>query len=270
MKKLKLLGISIVFFGAGVLAAEAYDYNGHEYHLTGSGTWAQAEAEAVSMGGHLVSINDADEQTFINGLLSGSTWIGLNDEGTEVWAWINGDPVTFTNWSTYEPNGGPNENCGVSEQAWGGLWNDLPCDRLHRGIVEIDPLGPSFVCVGFEPPMAGGPVKVKRDRALPLKAEIFDADGFAVTDIDVSTPPVVQVWYEFGTSDEDLIEVDALPAGVGDDGNQFVFTAEDRWQFNLKTGSYTAPGTYTVFMESGDTAEYMLETPTCTAEFVVR
>ena len=70
--------------------------------------------------------------------------------------------------------------------------------------------------------------------------------------------------------DEDLIEVEALPAGVGDDGNQFVFTAEDRWQFNLKTGSYTTPGTYTVFMESGDIDEYMLETPTCTAEFVVR
>jgi hypothetical protein len=124
---------------AGAIASGPYEYDGHTYYLTSITTWANAEAEAVAMGGHLISVNDAAEQAFINGLLSGSTWIGLTDEGTNVWAWTNGDPVSYTNWSTYEPNGGTTENCGVSEGAWGGLWNDLPCDRVHRGIVELEP-----------------------------------------------------------------------------------------------------------------------------------
>jgi hypothetical protein len=81
---------------------------------------------------------------------------------------------------------------------------------------------------------------------------------------------VLQIWYEYGTADEDLVEIEALPAGQGDEGNQFVFTDDEKWQFNLKTGNYTAPGTYTVFMESGDDAEYVFESPTCMAEFVVK
>ena len=70
--------------------------------------------------------------------------------------------------------------------------------------------------------------------------------------------------------DEELMEIEALPAGQGDDGNQFVFTDDGRWQFNLKISNYTAPGTYTVFMESGDDTEFVFESPTCVAEFVVR
>ena len=76
MKAKAILVLLAVILSSGVVAS---DYDGHEYYLTSVGTWMQAEAEAVSMGGHLVSINDAAEQVFIHGLLSGSTWIGLTD-----------------------------------------------------------------------------------------------------------------------------------------------------------------------------------------------
>lgn len=127
----------------------------------------------------------------------------------------------------------------------------------------------SLACVGFAPPMATPPVKVKKNRALPLKAEILDFDGFELTDNEIGARPVVQVWYEYGTSDEDLIDIDALPAGQGDEGNQFVFTDDGKWQFNLKTNNYTAVGTYTIFMESGDSSEYVFDTM-CESSFVVK
>ena len=126
---------------------------------------------------------------------------------------------------------------------------------------------PGLSCVGFESPMAGGPVRVKKNRALPLRAQLFDADGIAITDFDLVAPPVVQVLYNSGGGAAVDVSSDALPAGLGDDGNQFVYTGA-RWQFNLKTKNYTASGTYTVLMASGDDTEYLID-PACEASFVI-
>ena len=57
-------------------------------------------------------------------------------------------------------------------------------------------------------------------------------------------------------------------AGAGTEGNQFEFL-DSKWQFNLKTKNYTAEGTYTTTMESGDTSEYVIADPTCTGMFVI-
>lgn len=136
-----------------------------------------------------------------------------------------------------------------------------------RGIEFID-TAPTHSCVGFEPPLANGPVKVKKNRVLPLKAELFDADGFALGNGHLDAAPVVQVMYDSGTDGAPVdVSMDALPAGLGMDGNMFVFTGS-QWQFNLKTRNYTAPGTYMVGLVSGDTAEYGVA-PICVAEFVI-
>lgn len=135
-------------------------------------------------------------------------------------------------------------------------------------IVTI-PTAPSFTCVGFEPPMANSPVTVKKNRALPLKAEIFDADGIVLTAMDLTTVPVVQVLYDAGAGGEPVdVTEDVLSAGHGSEGNQFAFTEEGYWQFNLKTKNYSAPGTYIVQLETGDESEYVLES-TCQTAFVI-
>ena len=133
--------------------------------------------------------------------------------------------------------------------------------------VLYDPWTPGYSCSGFEPPMDKGAVKVKKNRVLPLKAELLDVDGNPVTGADIIAPPVIQVMFESGTAPAEDVTDDALSAGQGDDGNQFVFTGSN-WQFNLKTKNYSSPGTYTITMVSGDECEYVIES-TCEALFVI-
>lgn len=125
-------------------------------------------------------------------------------------------------------------------------------------------------CVGFESPMNGDPVTVKKNRVLPLKAKLFDTGGYTVTDAQIVSPPVIQVLFDDNIGGVDPVDVsdDALPAGLGTDGNQFVFTDDGIWQFNLKTKNYSAPGKYTIIMGSGDESEYTID-PTCETSFVI-
>ncbi len=129
---------------------------------------------------------------------------------------------------------------------------------------------PTISCAGFEPPMDNGPVTVKKNRALPLKAGFLDEGGNPITDTNIVSLPVIQVLFdsELGESPVDVTG-DAFPEGHGTDGNQFEFdTSTEKWQFNLKTKNYDASGAYTITVDSGDDFEYVID-PTCTATFVV-
>jgi hypothetical protein len=167
----------------------------------------------------------------------------------------------------------------VFASGFGGLANDAlefsadatalyVADWGHRMVYRIGV--PNLNCVGFEPPMAAYPGTVRgKNRALPLKAELLDRIGNLMTDADINTPPVLQVWFESSTGGA-LVEVigEALPAGQGDVGNQFYFTNHGKWQFNLKTKDFTAAGTYYIYMMSGDTDECVIS-PQCETAFEV-
>ncbi len=127
--------------------------NGHWYRLTSPGTWDDAEAEAVNYGGHLVTINDAAENQWVMDNLNLcdegniSKWIGLyqlpgSTEPADGWVWVSGQTVTFTNWSSGEPNdlGGVEEWAEMRPQCnpLAGSWNDNWPPPLLRGIVERD------------------------------------------------------------------------------------------------------------------------------------
>lgn len=90
--------------------------NGHNYYLLSANTWTAAEAESLTLGGHLATINNLAENEFVfnNFGMTGQygLWIGLNDlanEGSFVWS--SGEPFTYSNWAP----GQPDNNNAVSE-----------------------------------------------------------------------------------------------------------------------------------------------------------
>ncbi len=113
----------------------------------GTSGWNAAEAQAVTFGGHLVTIrNEAENQwlkdTFA-GQLNGS-WIGYTDAGTEgQWRWSSGEPTTFTGWSFGEPDGGTNENWAQFQAGGYEEWNDLREPGPLRSLIEV-PIRPGL------------------------------------------------------------------------------------------------------------------------------
>ena len=145
----------------------------------------------------------------------------------------------------------------------GGSYAWSPVDQVFDNAIIRQRV--NFACVGFESPIGAEPVTVKKSRALPFKAMLLDEVGGEVTSLG-SVPPVVQITYAPVTGPSVDVTDQAVPVGLGTEGNQFVY-AEGKWQFNLQTKAYTAPGTYTVTMAPGD--GYTIQ-PTCTGSFVIK
>ncbi|KHJ79402.1 lectin C-type domain protein, partial [Oesophagostomum dentatum] len=67
--------------------------------LTERKSWYEAEEECLAWGGHLASVLDEKENSFIRGILrAASAWIGINDVQAEN-AFVNTDlaPVDYRN-----------------------------------------------------------------------------------------------------------------------------------------------------------------------------
>lgn len=117
-------------------------YNGHTYRLTSQPmTWTAAEAEAISLGGHLVTINDSEENQWVYNTFSGDNmtfWIGITDQTSEgVWRWADGSTPTYTSWNYGEPNNLGGEDYTQMLPGYGGLWNDLSNNYSMYGVIEI-------------------------------------------------------------------------------------------------------------------------------------
>ncbi len=95
--------------------------NGHLYFVLPNSDWTNAEMASVRLGGHLVTINDAAENTYVcerfrdfaGGLRH--LWLGLVDGDIEhnsyftnhrmnEFGWTSGQPVTYANWWRTDPN----------------------------------------------------------------------------------------------------------------------------------------------------------------------
>ncbi|MHB9005352.1 MAG: immunoglobulin domain-containing protein [Limisphaerales bacterium] len=152
--------------------------------------WGQAEAEAQTYpNGHLVSINSAAEQKFLETtFLAGENvrntyWIGFNDfEREGQWVWSTGEQVTFTNWGPGEPNDAGNEDGAVLNWPYFagnvdfGTWNDMPEHYFH--VVQFAPQG--LIEVQSTVPPVTAEVTPRDQTALPGSTATFRAFTYGV------------------------------------------------------------------------------------------
>ena len=127
-------------FGDINSTAPSFNYNGKSYLLSSQGTWKQAQAQAVSLGGNLVTVNDATENQFLVDTFgfTGGLWIGLTDEVVEgQFKWVNGEAVTYTNWFPGEPSDAGGQDYAYINFGSPGKWDDAGANDQARGIIEI-------------------------------------------------------------------------------------------------------------------------------------
>ncbi|NJN49696.1 MAG: hypothetical protein HC805_07950, partial [Alkalinema sp. RL_2_19] len=128
----------------------AFTDNGHRYQLTSQAmSWEAARAEAIALGGKLVTINDADEEAWLRQTFGRQErfWLGLNDRYAEgTFTWTGGEQSEYFNWAPGEPNnfqlsGAPltGEDYVVMNWFEDGRWNDMPDSYggVFRGIIEF-------------------------------------------------------------------------------------------------------------------------------------
>lgn len=148
-----------VLTGCAAINAQAQAYGGHCYYRNSTAvTWSAAKSgcEALSMGGHLVTITSQGEQDFVWGFAQMmDAWIGATDglmdnqggNGTPS-SWITGEDIgQFNGWASGEPNnyqkdcpGGGTcfEHCGFMWVDTQGKWNDDVCGYDKAYICEWD------------------------------------------------------------------------------------------------------------------------------------
>ncbi|HYA39623.1 MAG TPA: lectin-like protein [Candidatus Methylomirabilis sp.] len=127
--------------------------NGHFYDTTPAGSsWTDAEAYAISQGGHLVSIDDSAENAFIQAtFLTGPSatedfWIGLNSPVGDftdpaTWVWVNGSTSNYRNWRPGQPDFGTgNDRFAAINFTGDATWDNYPNSsfRMPRGIYEVE------------------------------------------------------------------------------------------------------------------------------------
>ncbi|MBX7134583.1 MAG: putative Ig domain-containing protein [Fimbriimonadaceae bacterium] len=94
--------------------------NGHWYKavvVPGGITQPTAKAAAEAMGGHLATLTSAAENDFVFGLIDSppywnhlangvGPWIGARSASSPAysWAWLSGEPWTYTNWMSGQPD----------------------------------------------------------------------------------------------------------------------------------------------------------------------
>lgn len=125
----------------------AVAWNGHKYKVFNDPcSWHDAKKRCEDMDGHLVIINDENEQAFVVNLLMrsgipvensrrnwGGFWIGATDEATEgQWVWVDGSPMRYQQWCYGQPDGSGNYPKLCIDH--GGGWDDQPVGGLGTSL----------------------------------------------------------------------------------------------------------------------------------------
>lgn len=136
--------------------------NGHYYKVIENEdgvTWKEADSEAKKLGGYLVTITSLAENDFVyklfidekkywtkHGSYMLGPWIGgLKNKGTqssgEIWAWVTGETMTFSNWSKGHPAAVKDKNLSRANFFQDNKWiSNEPDFKLSSYVVEFDSL----------------------------------------------------------------------------------------------------------------------------------
>lgn len=141
-------------------------------HVSDAVTWNEARVEAGSRSylgypGHLVTITSEAENDFVASFSGDLIWIAASDEVTEgVWKWvegpeaglafwIDGETITYANWSPGEPNNmwDNGEDWACTNWSFAGGWNDMTGGQQDhcRFVVEYEvpePVTMSLLALG--------------------------------------------------------------------------------------------------------------------------
>lgn len=135
MNSMKFLAAAaIVALSTSVYAAPITNGSNTYSLIDGAGlSWAEAnaQAQAIGTGWHLLTITSAAEQDFITNSVVGAGnpgefWLG----GVEIggnWTWVTGETWSYTNWNPGEPNDNYGPNTENYLATWGSntwKWND--------------------------------------------------------------------------------------------------------------------------------------------------
>ncbi|MCA9062796.1 MAG: DUF4347 domain-containing protein, partial [Planctomycetaceae bacterium] len=121
--------------------------------ISTAASWADAKAAAEAMSvlgiqGRLVTINSADENTFVQSVAAGnSIWLGASDTGhQDAYVWVSGEAVTYQNFAPGQPDGSQWAD-GLLMQS-NGTWLDSDETTSQKYIVEFAPLAHADVITG--------------------------------------------------------------------------------------------------------------------------
>ena len=152
------------------------------YGLTEATDWRAAEATAVQMGGHLVTIRSMEQLDWLREQFgTEKLWIGLHDTGEEaVFEWASGEACDFRFWTWGCPdNFGLGENFVYMNHSYFGDWNDAGApetpDLELRGVVELPHPPGDFDGDGLSDDL---------ERVLGTDRADFDSDDDGISDFD--------------------------------------------------------------------------------------
>jgi hypothetical protein len=146
------IGIYCSAANAGTLVTAINPATGNTYYLLEADTWTASQAEAVALGGNLVTVNDQVENDWVFSTFGdGGTrnlWIGLNDASVEGdFVWVSGETSGYRNWAGPEPNNylGLEDYVQFYPFEFGNAWNDSQDDGWGitgaiYGVVEVAPI----------------------------------------------------------------------------------------------------------------------------------
>jgi hypothetical protein len=100
--------------------------------------WSEADNLCLRFGGHLASIGSAGENGLVQGLASGTTWIGASEDTSEGnWVWSDGQGWGYTNWSGSpgQPDDTGALNCAAM-YGTSGNWYDEACGDANAFVCE--------------------------------------------------------------------------------------------------------------------------------------